>query len=296
MRVVILDVETGRKQREKEWATPYDPVRFYGLSDGGALVCTGNVLRLFSANLELVREQELPSKSACANPALPVQRGISPSGRTLLLGALSGSDREMTLVDVDTFAVFSQWSEEGWTTGAVSDHWLVGYCGERRDVCLRKISEPWQPFHPLGLSRQIIEARRGPTSFLSDETLLVEGGNSLAAVTTQGAILFQTSLPQNHVFGWPVVSAGGERFAVIDERFRGLRSEPLDMYPFPADDHALVYSIPHRRAIYAVKLKGTSPWSPWTVHDNELALSPDGALLGVLSDGVLRVYRVPGTH
>jgi hypothetical protein len=80
---------------------------------------------------------------------------------------------------------------------------------------------------------------------------------------------------------------------MIEDRFRGIRSEPLDMYPFTANDQASVYSIKDRRGIFSIKLKGTSPWTPWDIHDNYLALSPDGTSLAVLSDGVLKLYQLP---
>jgi hypothetical protein len=115
----------------------------------------------------------------------------------------------------------------------------------------------------------------------------------MAVVEVDGKVLFHARLPKKRSFGRPVRSSGGERFAIIENSLRGLTNETLDMYAFPSNDRIVVYSIPDRRAIYAVKVKGTSPGAPWEIHRNRVALSPDGVLLAVVSDRVLRVYRLP---
>jgi hypothetical protein len=146
------------------------------------------------------------------------------------------------------------------------------------------------------LDKQLSDRKRKITTFVNDQTLVIQGGDVMAVTTVEDEMLFQVRSPQKYLFEWPVVSAGGGRFAVIEDRIRGLRSEPLDMYPFQSNDRAVVYSIADRRSIYAVKLEGTSPWTPWDWHENQLALSPDGTHLAVLTDGLLRVYRLPSSN
>jgi hypothetical protein len=63
---------------------------------------------------------------------------------------------------------------------------------------------------------------------------------------------------------------------------RGLTIEELDMYAFPSAERIVVYSIPDRRVIYALKVKGGSPWPPYESHVNQFALSPTGDLLAVV--------------
>jgi hypothetical protein len=83
---------------------------------------------------------------------------------------------------------------------------------------------------------------------------------------------------------------------VILDRFRGLRSDGLDVYPFLSEDRAVVYSIPQPRVIFSVRVKGRSPW-PFLAPNhpiwNKSALSPDGQLLGIVSDEGVRVYGLP---
>jgi hypothetical protein len=119
------------------------------------------------------------------------------------------------------------------------------------------------------------------------------GRNKMSVATVDGTQKFQVELPKNRSFGGVATSIGGERFAVIENRQRGVTSAPLDMYAFPSNDRAVVYSITDRRAIYAVRVRGISPWTPWEDHVNQLAVSADGTLLAVITDGTLRVYQLP---
>jgi hypothetical protein len=80
---------------------------------------------------------------------------------------------------------------------------------------------------------------------------------------------------------------------IIEGQLRGARNEPLDMYPFYADDRAVVYGIKDDQSDFSLKLQGTSPWTPWHIIENVTALSPDGKSLAVISDGVLQLYTVP---
>jgi hypothetical protein len=131
-----------------------------------------------------------------------------------------------------------------------------------------------------------------PVSFVSNDVLAIGRGVTTVA-TVSGDVQFQITVQKEHYLLLPVTSAGEQRFAVIEGRLRGLRSEPLDMYPFGSNDRALVYSIKDRRAIFSLKLKGTSPWTPWNIHEHFLAVSPDGTSLAIFSDSLLTVYPLP---
>ena len=292
LHVLVLDAITGRKQGLQEWSTPSSPVRFLGVRDGKFLTCTGNVLRLFSPAFEVMREQNLPGDRACLDPWFSSGQGISPSRRSLLLTSYSGQNYQQTLLDIETFTPIATWIEN-LSTRDISDHWLVGHCNQPLEVCIREIDQPWQHFRPVGLGEQMNHAMRSTEFFVNDRTLVIEAWNKMAVTTADATVLLQINLPNNRSFGSLMRFSGGERFAVIENKQRGLKSEPLDMYPFPSNDRVVVYSIPDRRAIFAVKVKGTSPWPPWEVHTNKVALSPDGALLAVVSDGQLKVYRLP---
>ncbi|MGC1616740.1 MAG: hypothetical protein WA736_18840, partial [Candidatus Acidiferrum sp.] len=292
LHVLVLDALTGRKQGLQKWSTPSTPVRFLGVRDGKFLTCTGNVLRLFSPSFEVIREENLPSERACLNPFWSKAWGLSPSRRYLLLSSPLPQGYQNTLFDIEKFTAVANWPEK-LRINDISDHWLVAYCGQQGEVCIRGMDQSWQPFRTNGLDKQMNDFKLKSPLFINDETLVIEAGNEMAVVEVDGKVLFQVGLAKKRSFGEPVRSGGGERFATIENRLRGLTNETLDMYAFPSNDRIVVYSIPDRRAIYAVKVKGASPWAPWEIHRNQVALSPDGVLLAVVSDRVLKVYRLP---
>ena len=295
LHAVILDAKTGLKQSQKDWSTPYYPApHLFGLPDGRVLICSDNSLRLLSVSLDIVREQELPNHGTCGSLRLL----LSPSKNTLLLSIRAEHSRHLELLNVQTFAALSNWREEqgrgdiSSETAAFSDHWLAGYCGVPADLCLRRIGEEWHPIRITGLDTRMDKRQRVPVSFVSNDVLAIQRGVTTVA-TVSGDVLFKITLPKEHYLLAPVTSAGEQRFAVIEGRLRGLRSEPLDMYPFGSNDRALVYSIKDRRAIFSLKLKGTSPWTPWNIHEHFLAVSPDGTSLAIFSDSLLTVYPLP---
>jgi len=296
LHVLVLDAGTGETAGAREWPTPSNLVRFLGARDGKFLTCTGSALRLFSPSLEVIRELNLPKDRACLNPisgngrwSIP-QWGLSPSRRTILLSSPVGKAYEDTLLDVDTLTITENWTETIRIRG-ISDHWLLGVCGQEQEACIRGIHEPWRPIPSIGPDREMPDlafSRR----FVNDDTLVM-GWNKVIVATVDGTRIFQVELPKNRSVEGTVTSSGGERFAVIEDRERGLTSKALDIDAFPSNDRAVVYSVPDRREIYSVKIKGTSPWPPWETHANRLSLSADGTLLAILDGARLKIYRLP---
>jgi len=296
LHAVILDAKTGLKQSQRDWSAPYYPAaHLFGLPNGRVLICSGNSLRLLSVSLDIVREQELPNHGTCGN----LRPQLSPSKNTLLLSIPAEHSRHLELLNVQTFAVLSDWTEEQGRgaiskgTAAFSDHWLVGYCGVPTDLCLRRFGEDWHPIRITGLDSRMDERQRIPVWFVGDDDVLAIERGVTTVANVSGDVLFQITLPKGHYVLPPVTSAGEQRFAVIEGRLRGLTSEPLDMYPFGSNDRALVYSIKDRRAIFSLKLKGTSPWTPWNIHEHFLDISPDSTSLAMFSDSLLAIYTLP---
>ncbi len=289
LQVALVDAVTGQERGEREWKIPSIWFGFLGLRDGKFITCTGNTIHLFSASFELVHEQTL-GENPC--PRFGPQNA-SPSQRSLLLSYLPKDGvHTMELWDTQTLEVISKWMGTPGTreTPSASDQWIAGLCGDPSDLCVREIGQPWRPFHIAGKD-VTARATTAPVHFVNDDTFVAER-NPLIVAKVDGSVLFSVELPKGrHAIS--VKPTGGSRFAVVEGRLRGLKSAPLDMYPFLTADRVAVYSLSEPHVVYALKLEGTSPWSPWAKHFDDLATSPDGRLLVVASDGILKVYRLP---
>jgi hypothetical protein len=291
LNVLILDAHTGKQEVMRNWAAPSIPVRFAGLGYGNSLTCTGNVVRLLSPSLGVEREETISGSKTCSSPQFSGVWGFSPSRKSFLVSTYSGPKQSQdALLGTGSFALLAAWTEQ-FPIQAISDHWLAAYCGKQRGLCVRKADEPWQPFQAALIATND-KSYPASAAFADDETLVTTMGNSLQVATVDGAVIFRADLKKNERFTQIVNSRGGRRFAVIESRFRGVTNEALDMYAFLATERATVYSIPDRTAIYSVNLKGDSPWFPFIAHKNDIALSPDGSLLAVLSDGILQIFQI----
>ena len=293
LHVLVIDATTGQKIGVQTWPTPSTSVRFLVTRDGKFLTCTGNILRLFSPSFEVIRERDLAAGRAGMKMDLWNARWeISPSRRSLLLSSYLGPQSyEDELLDVESFAAIAQWTEK-FPIDNASDHWLVASCGPKREPCVRVIDKSWQTFQSSGMDKAATRFRSEPARFVSDDTLVM-GSDRMSLVKVDGTELFHFDFPRGRSFEGTVTSTDGGRFAIIEDRRRGITSQPLDMYALLSNDRAVVYSIADRREIYSVKLKGSSPWPPWATHNNRLALSADGRLLAIVDGASLEVYRLP---
>jgi len=289
LHVIVLDSMTGQIESQHTWSTPSSPARFLGIPDGNFLICTGGMLRLFSPTFNVIQAQNISSDSSCSKGFFASLDGVSPSRRSLLLSDHSSRlSQQNDLIDTGSFARLNAWTENV-LVRSISDHWLMAYCGQQREMCIREADKSWQPLQLTSMPTKNVGAL-----FVSDETMLIEARNKMAVVAVDSTELFQMELPKNRSFGEARSSTDGDRFAVMENRLRGIRNEFLDMYPFDSNDRAVVFSIANRRAIYAVKVNGISPWRPLLDQNDPFALSPDGTLLAVRFNGILTIYRLPG--
>jgi hypothetical protein len=139
LHVVVFDARTGRKQSQRDWSAGYSRLPLLlGIPNGQFLICIGNSLRFVSPALDLVREQELPSHGSCSSTIVQ----SSPSRRTLLLSIRGEHVYNREVLNAETLTAVSVWSERPSDQAiAFSDNWIAGYCGEPREMCLRRLSD-----------------------------------------------------------------------------------------------------------------------------------------------------------
>lgn len=281
LHALVLSARTGQKQILGEWAVSTFYTNIHPVEKGQFLICTGSAVRLLSHDFGIVRELALSSFGPCT------ANEVSPSGQSFSIDTGASNQFQRSVMNTESFTPVATWSNE--VRGVhFSDTYLAGNCKPSGELCVRKFNDVWKRLASYGADRK---AR--VRTFCNDSTLVLVVSGELAVVTTEGNLLFHVDLEKKHSIGETAISLGSQRLALVEMKMRGVTNEFLDMYAFPSDDEVIVYSLLERKAIYARKVKGTSPWPPFTEHHNRLAISSDGALLAILDDGILSVYKLP---
>lgn len=295
LHLVILEARTGRKISSNLWPCSSAGVNIAYLPSGQWLLAKNQSISLYSQSFQELRELDRVNA--------PPTQFTSPSGRTFLLHVANPEGRPVTqLRDSATFAVVDSWDDTriGGAPIVFSDSFalaLVFRWRRPRDIYVRRVRGDWEEF-PNASSAAESHPGTPPTGFANDDTVVSALGHTLVVRSVGGAELFRSALGQKLFLpSWSTsaTSAGARRFAVILARFRGIRWEAADMYPFLSDDRVVIYSIPKERAVFTVKVRGPSPWwfqiGPFAW--NSIALSPRGELLAIASSEGVKVYRVP---
>jgi hypothetical protein len=193
--------------------------------------------------------------------------------------------------------VLDSWSDDRFAHAYYwySDRSVVARCTFKPEGWLvRSVGKGWSPIVPPGYEAQ---SNNFVFGFLDDDLLVTSYGKQIAVGTIEGPPLLTQALPKSGPSFSRQTPLQEGRFAVVLYRFRGFTSELIDSYSFE-DDRVMVYSVPERRGIFSVKVKGRSPWPPWSAKTaktiwNGIALSADGQLLGIASNDGVRVYSLP---
>jgi hypothetical protein len=293
-RLHVSIFDTGQRRSYHEWACSSVGVNIAYTASGQWLLSSGHSVTLYSPSFDKVRDlQNIRTQM--------FHTLISPSGRTFL--AFTSDSTQLR--DSATFEVLDSWKDAlvAKAQFAYSDRYILAQITEPRTpqhLYLRELNGSWTSF---AVSDQDSKPARGTTyGFVNQDALVGFPAHELVLETVGGTELFRSTVPEADLYmaSWSTsaTSIKGERFAVVLDRLRGLRNEYLDMYPFQSEDRVIVYGIRQRAAIFSVKIKGLSPWPRPTFEPsrpvfNRIALSPDGRMLGIVSDEGVRVYALP---
>lgn len=123
--------------------------------------------------------------------------------------------------------------------------------------------------------------------------LVLYGPHEINLVDTGGKKLFTQHLADDDwITDWRVPfrpSASGNRFAVAIWAHKG-GSDVLDISAHSVLKRIMVFDIATRRWIYTLSAKKQKIKTV-----SGLALSPDGSLMAILTNGVVEVYRLPNS-
>ena len=295
LHLAILDAHTGHQIVNHGWPCSSVGVNFAYTASGQWLLSSDQTVTLYSSSFDEVRDLDNVRTESWGT-------FISASGRTFLTRVQdSHGGWSVQLRDSSSFEVLDSWNDARSANFRLtySDHFILGQMVNSlqfQNLYLRKVGGDWTPYSiSIPDSRPKGEIGYG---FVNDVTIAAFAGPQLELETVEGAELLNATLPEDGLFlpTWSATatSTGGERFAVILDRLRGINSPTLDLYPVPSEDRVVVYSLSKRSAIYSVRVRGISWWVA-QAHPvwNVIALSPDGQLLGIVSDEGVRVYVLP---
>ena len=132
----------------------------------------------------------------------------------------------------------------------------------------------------------------GIPQFLSDEVLALWMSHSLSVMPKAGGDpLLTASFHDDEWVGRPFYpSSDGNRFAVTVWAHKG-GSVLFDIDYHIALKRIVVYDLPSREALFTLDAKQQK-----IKNVSGVALSPNGSLMGILTDGVVEVYQLPPEH
>jgi hypothetical protein len=281
-----LDAEAGKVRDTKEWSITRARGGVIAAGDGRFAVLTPGLIALYSQSLELVKDFKLSSDQQSHLWNL----NASPTGKTILAEYLD-RERSFEWIDVDSLQPHDTWSGS-LPSVSISDKELAfsrspyikskGYTVH--EVLIRPRDGPERT-----LCRVVVGQGDscGYPKFLSNDLLALWMPHGFRVVpTTGGEALLMATLRDDEWLGLPLYpSADGRRFAVTIWEHKG-GSAFLDISSHSVLKRILVYDLPSRQAVYTLAAKQQK------IKDmSGVALSPDGSLMAILTDGFVEVYR-----
>jgi hypothetical protein len=158
------------------------------------------------------------------------------------------------------------------------------------EVLVRARDGPWRTFCKVRTGYEDQTTCAIP-EFISNDVLAMRGAHTLSLLPAEGGpTLLVERLPEDEWIGPRGLraSADGKRLAVAVYVHKG-GSTVLDIDYHNVLKRIVVFDIPSRRWVYTLEAKKQKIKTI-----SGLALSPDGALVAILTDGVVQVYRLPG--
>lgn len=290
LHAIFLDADAGKVRHAKEWSITRPRGGVVAAGDGRFAVLTPAMIALYSPSLELVKDFRLS----------PGQQShlwdfhVSSSGKSILaqyqyLGA------KYQWLDSDSLQPQDALWSESLPVLSISDDKEIAsfrntYVKAKGINILEALIQPRN-----GAERTVCRALAGQAGicgepeFVSNDALALWKPHDLSVVPrTGGDTLFTASFRNDEWLGHTLhPSAGGKRFAVTVWEHKG-GSAFLDIDYHSVLKRIVVYDLPSGQAVYTLDAKQQK------IKDvSGVALSPDGSLLAILTDGVVEVYQLP---
>jgi hypothetical protein len=290
LHAIFLDSGDGTLRARREWSISKLQGGVIPTGNGNLAVIAPPQLMFYSAALDPINQIGL-REGDFLSPILS-----SPSGGAILLsyefakpefqrtryGPIRLTDHvTFRWIDTHRMCVTREWSEDGYVgVKSISDEALAVY------------RNPALPLHSEVLIGHLDGPRRTVCSSCGfPKFVKAEGPHELKLISTTGEVLFTQAFRQNEGVGWGRLrsSPDGRRFAMPLWQYKG-GSALLDIASREVLKSIVVFDIPSRRWVYTLDAKEQKIKTV-----DGLALSPDGALMAILTDGIVQVYRLPAT-
>lgn len=292
LHALFFGAATGDILPAKQWSVP-DPnsVDIVPTREGRFILIMRNRLTLYSQDLQPLRELTLFSPPGPSGDILVIRR--SPEGGSLLVVYLRG-DKRINWIEASDLKVLGSWSGP-LTPATVSDGDLA-QMQERyvkpgdfttHEVSIRGVDGPWRTVCRVRLGLDPENACGSP-EFISNDVLALLMSHSLTLIPAVGGhVLLREKFREDEWVGRPHSSADGNRLAVPVVSHKG-GSALFDTNFHSVLKRIMVFDLQSRQWIYTLDAKRQKIKTL-----SGLALSPDGSLMAILSEGVVQVYRLP---
>jgi hypothetical protein len=287
---IFLDAGAGKVQASKEWSITRPRGGVVAAGDGRFIVLAPGLVALYSPSLELVKDFKLSSEQQ----SHLWDFHVSPTGKSMLV-EYHYPEASFQWIDAGSLQPQPAWRDllthvsifdnglafernPDITSGVIHKVVIRPRDGPERAVCRVLIGE--------------VNSSCGDPEFLSNDVLalLMPHGFSLVP-STGGDAFLKATFPDDEWLGRPLhPSADGKRFAVTVWAHKGGNAF-LDIDSHSVLKRILVYDIPSRQPLYSFDAK-----SQKVKNVSGIALSPDGSLMAILTEGVVEVYRLPSDN
>jgi hypothetical protein len=281
----FLDAEAGKVESTKEWSITRPRGGIIAVGGGKFAVLTPEMIALYLPSLEVVRDLKL---SAEQQSHLWDFRS-SPTGKSIVV---EYHYPEASYQWIDTNSLLPQPISIPTVAFSISDddvaivrNPFIQSKGFLAEVLIRTADGPWRTVCRV-LPGQ--PGHCGSPEFISNEVLALLMPHELSLISkTSGDALFKATFRDDEWLGPRLnASADGERFAVTVWAHKGGNTFS-DVGSHSVLKRIVVYDLPSGQAIYTLDAKRQN------IRDvSGVALSPNGSLMAILTDGVVEVYRI----
>jgi hypothetical protein len=278
LRVSVLDAGSGKSTASAELGTRVHESSIQ-ITSGGALVRSGETLRLFSRDFVQEKELILPRSEDKYTVT------VSASGKNILINRHDEHSSHLEVLDGGTLQVRQEWIETPPLRRlySSSDDSIAAADFNQEHILFSEFGGGrWRV---IGDSTKL--ACIGVPTFVTDSTL-VNACKDFSYISSDGSLIFQDSFSKGEALVRKIaVSQDRKAVAVSLDRTKGSDFWDTGKGIKLVATYVLVYDLSLKKRSFTVEV------NPPPKSDYDFALSPDGSRLAILNDRRVTMCSVP---